>query len=120
MNCRKKIKKLKRENHFLNEIINNTDEMRRLVKIYNTPLRNVNFTNTQLKHYRVCKGMIFPNDVKDDVILTLMSEYIAKELCPIIKENIKIEDYGNGSALEFVEAQEVKAVFDLWVEGVQE
>jgi len=119
MNCRQKIKRLKRENHFLNEIINNTDEMKRLVDIYNNPLRNVVFTNTKLEHYRIVKGMAFPNECKDDVVLTLMSEYIAKELCPIIKENMKVEDYGNGSALEFKQAKDIKATFDLWT-GVVE
>lgn len=118
MNRRQKLKKLKRENEFLLKIINHTDDMKAVYRSYNEPFR-VFHTYNDFKQYRIVKDFAVPNKLEGDALRTFMAEQIAKELQPFIENNMQLEDYGDESALEFRGRKEVKAIFNLWVEGVR-
>lgn len=117
MNRRQKLKKLKRENEFLLNIVNNTDDMKRLYLKYNKPLPVLHIYG--LKQHRIVKGFAVPNKLEGDALRKFMAEQISKDLQPFIEKYMQLEDYGNGSALEFRDAKDVKAIFNLWVEGVR-
>ena len=114
MNRRQKIKNLKKQNKFMYDVINNTGELKRLYKAYNQPIPVV---YEKLNEYRIVKDFAVPNKLEGDELRKFMAKQIAKDLQSVIEDYMQLEDYGNGSALEFREAKEVKASFNLWLRG---
>lgn len=70
---------------------------------------------TPLQHYRICRGMAFPEDWNDAIIKQKAVDYIINDLNlkNIIKDHMVIED--RGIAFEFNGAKEIGITFDLWL-----
>lgn len=110
---KERIRVLELDNSTMQRVIANSPTMQELYDLYNKPLKVV---HTPLQHYRICKGMAFPNDWSDTVIKQQASEYVAHDhnLLNIIKDHIVIED--RGIAFEFNGAKEVGITFDFWLD----
>lgn len=90
MNKRQKLKKLKRENDLMHRIINNTDEMKRLLKAYNEPVKNVITTTMRFEKYGA-KRDFPPEFLNDEKTIKYLKQDIARQLAQKIEENIICE-----------------------------
>ena len=89
MNQRQKIKRLKKDNELMHKIINNSDEMKRLYKAYNEPVKNIVTSTIPFKKYatrRVIKG---GTDIHQ--VYGIIKHEMAREFAEIIEEKIKIQ-----------------------------
>lgn len=90
MNKRQKLKKLKRENDLMHRIINNTDEMKRLLEAYNEPAKNVITTTMRFEEYKA-KCDFSPEFLNEEETIKYLKHDIARQLAQKIEENIIYE-----------------------------
>lgn len=97
MNKRQKLKKLKkeqerlkRENDLMHRIINNTDEMKQLLGVYNEPVKNVITTTMRFEEYKV-KRDFPPEFLNDEKAIKYLKQDITRQLAQKIEENIIYE-----------------------------
>ena len=110
---KKRIELLEIDNNTMKRVIANSPTMSELYDFYNKPLK---VTHLQLQHYRICRGMAFPEDWDDEFVNQKAAEYITYDhnLINIIKDHMIIED--KGIAFEFNGAKEIGITFDLWLD----
>ena len=89
MNQRQKIKKLKKDNELMHKIINNSEEMKRLYKAYNEPIKNIVTSKIPFKEYKSCH--VLRDDVCTNEVAGLLRHQMAREFAEIIEEKIKLE-----------------------------
>jgi len=90
MNRRQKLKKLKRDNKLMHDIINNSSEMKELYRAYNEPIKNVVHTTMRFQEYKAKRMIpVYMADVEGIVEHT--KQAVAKDLFESIKENITYE-----------------------------
>ena len=94
MNCRQKVKRLKRENDrlkhdnsLMRKIIDNTPRMAELYDLYNRPL-NVTQTTMRFQEYRA-KRFLPPDRPQDVGFIALYKNELAREMFEEIKNNIE-------------------------------
>lgn len=93
MNNRIKLKKLKKDNKLMKDIINNTDEMKRLYAAYNEPLKNVVHTTINYKELK-CTRCISLNSQQPvdsmivDINKGMIAQDMSKQLSDLIDFNI--------------------------------
>lgn len=86
MNARQKIKKLKKDNNLMREIIEDTPAMRELYDLYNKP-KFVTHTTMHFQEYRL--RVFLSSDILDDTnLIETVKQEIADELVEGVKENI--------------------------------
>lgn len=92
LNQRQKLKKLKRDNRLMRDIINNTPEMARLYDAYNNLYKNVTYTNMDILHLKSVRKVPFYY-LRDGMINRLRNE-IQNDLFELVMNHteIKIED----------------------------
>lgn len=93
MNQRQKLKKLKRDNKLMREIINNTPEMARLYDAYNSPLKNVTHTNMDFQHLKSVRKIPFYY-LRDEMMINRLKNEIQNDLFELVMNytEIKMED----------------------------
>ena len=97
MNNRIKLKKLKKDNKLMKDIINNTDEMKRLYAAYNEPLKNVVNTTINYKELK-CTRCISLNSQKpvDPMIVDINKGMIAQDMSKQLSDVIQFNTVLNG------------------------
>ena len=98
MNQRQKLKKLKRDNRLMRDIINNTPEMARLYDAYNSSPKNVTHTNMDFQHLKSVRKVPFYY-LRDEMMINRLKNEIQNDLFELVMNHteIKIEDEYPGS-----------------------
>lgn len=119
MNARQTKKRLKRrievltsDNSLMRRIIEDTPAMQELYDLYNQPVKVI--YKQPLQHFRICKGMVYPEQWDKERIIQSAAEKIAHEMIPFIKQHINLEN--RGMALEIYGGEEYGLTFDFWVD----
>lgn len=98
MNQRQKLKKLKRDNKLMHDIINKTPEMARLYMAYNEPIKNVIHTNMDILHFK-CKRSVPFYYLNDEMVINKLKNEIYNDLFKLVQDHteIKMKDEYPGS-----------------------
>lgn len=98
MNQRQKLKKLKRDNRLMRDIINNTPEMARLYDAYNRSPKNVTHTYMDILHFKSRRNVPFYY-LNDEMVIDRLKKEIYNDLLKLVMDHteIKMEDEYPGS-----------------------
>lgn len=91
MNQRQKLKKLKRDNRLMRDIINNTPEMARLYKAYNEPIKNVIHTTVDVKQFVCKRSLDYNNHMAKDIVEEYTKNEIISNIYELLQDVIEIE-----------------------------
>ena len=93
MNRRQKLKKLKRDNKLMHDIINNSSEMKELYRAYNEPIKNVVHIS-RYQHFRVKQSIAF-DDVayaqNSNLLKTHIENRVLQEIRPLIWNRLVVD-----------------------------
>ena len=93
VNQRQKLKKLKRDNKLMRDIINNTPEMARLYIAYNSSPKNVTHTYMDILHFKSKRSVPFYY-LNDEMVINRLKKEIYNDLFKLVMDHteIKMED----------------------------
>lgn len=101
MNQRQKLKKLKRDNKVMKDVINASPELKSMYSAIQKPIEVV-YTTVQCRELR-CERMVSPGNPYDAGIISLYKNAMADNLAEQFKEFITYKVTGD-SAYPFIEA----------------
>lgn len=98
MNRRQKLKRLKRDNNLMRQIIKNTPEMEGLYQAYNEPVKNITHTTMTFQRLKGYQTLPVDTDITDmdGRIIEAYREVLADELCKLAKDYIHY-DFNKGT-----------------------